>query len=114
MDRYQNNYYAYKLNLILQLCNGHGTTLHILQVVLLDVMEETGQEICTELRKKYGDDKVVFYKCDVTLEEDLVSVFIQDDVQRCMLNCLVEICLCTGDREIWQTGYCSEQCWGCR
>ena len=46
----------------------------IIQVVLLDIMEEVGQETCRELRKKYGDNRVVFYKCDVTSEQDLVSI----------------------------------------
>ena len=86
-----------------------------LQVVLLDVMEETGQEICTELRKKYGDSKVVFYRCDVTSEEDLVSIFIhRGNVLQFVLNCFAEICVCTDHREIWQARYCSEQCRDCR
>ena len=60
-----------------------------LQVVLLDILEETGQDACMELRKKYGDDKVVFYRCDVTSEEDLVSIFIQPgDVLQFVLNCI--------------------------
>ena len=85
-----------------------------LQVVLLDVMEETGQEICTELRKKYGNDKVVFYRCDVTSEEDLVSIFNFHTAGSCATVCFAEICLCKDGREIWQTRYCSEQCWDCR
>ena len=48
--------------------------LSLLQVVLLDIMEETGQETCRELRKKYGEDRVVFYRCDVTSAQDLVSI----------------------------------------
>ena len=48
-----------------------------LQVVLLDVMEEIGQETCLELSRKYGSDKVVFYRCDVTSEEELVRIIIQ-------------------------------------
>ena len=51
-------------------------TLQLLQVVLLDIMEETGQEICRELRTKYGEDRVVFYRCDVTSEQDLVSIIL--------------------------------------
>ena len=39
-------------------------------------MEETGQEICRELRTKYGQDRVVFYRCDVTSEQDLVSIIL--------------------------------------
>ena len=62
------------------------------QVVLLDLMEESGQEACRELRKKYGDDRVVFYRCDVTCEEDLVSMLILPGIQaRICFN----FCICS-------------------
>ena len=70
-----------------------NTAAMLLQVVLLDVMEETGQEMCTELRKKYGDDKVVFYRCDVASEEDLVSIFPQYGIQQ---NYVLYGLLCRG------------------
>jgi len=53
----------------------------ILQVALLDIQEEAGQEACETLRKIYGQDKVTFYKCDVTSAEN----FVRD-------RCLVYIC----------------------
>lgn len=52
------------------------TALSFLQVVLLDIMEETGQRTCKELCNEYGDKRVVFYRCDVTSAESLVSILI--------------------------------------
>ena len=43
-----------------------------MQVILLDILEKEGQEACSTLRKIYGKDRVMFYKCDVTSEDSLV------------------------------------------
>ena len=62
-------------------------------------MEETGQEVCKELRKKYGDGRVVFYKCDVTSEEELVSISYGSMIRYDL--CSAEICFRAGCREVW-------------
>jgi len=54
---------------------GKQYAIHLLQegakVCISDVNEKLGQETVAELGKKFGKDKVIFVKCDVTQEEQL-------------------------------------------
>ncbi|XP_063821553.1 15-hydroxyprostaglandin dehydrogenase [NAD(+)]-like [Ostrinia nubilalis] len=44
-------------------------------VAILDVNENLGVELQNELNSKYGANKAKFYKCDVTDEEQLFSIY---------------------------------------
>lgn len=41
--------------------------------ILLDLDKKKGKEVVADLQQRYGDDRAVFYKCDVT--DDLEKVF---------------------------------------
>ncbi|XP_077989373.1 15-hydroxyprostaglandin dehydrogenase [NAD(+)]-like [Glandiceps talaboti] len=63
---------------------GRGLAEEFLQheakgVFFVDINEEKGQETVKTLKEKYGDDKVQFYKCDVTSKEQLEASF-----EKCM------------------------------
>ena len=41
-----------------------------------DILEEIGKETVQYLESKYGKDKIIFKKCDVTSEQDIEGQFL--------------------------------------
>ena len=45
------------------------------KVCISDVNQEKGETTLTELRERFGQDKVCFFKCDVTKDEEFEQLF---------------------------------------
>ena len=58
--------------------------MQIHQVSVVEVNEEVGKAACVELEKTYGADKALFFQCDVTDKEKLVSKLFLVASQRAM------------------------------